>query len=277
MAEYNPPPLAYRPRDASGEAAELQNSLLAPLRFRNERKQRDQENTYRNATLARETERDRNANERDRISQEQRARQMLSEDKRAGQRESLYATREARRQEEAMFNRNRLLQQEHEALIKELHDSLNDPGQDPIAKQNRIKAAQEALHRAGYATAEDEDTPDGPTLPSPVAPAPEAPYDSTLGDEFLPAEQDGPGVSMGRGGTAKPVPKLPAKKKLTPRETASLSTQLDNVDPTQGMSKLPPTPFLPGQNPVAPRPQSFQVAQSNAMLSPDDPLNNPPQ
>jgi hypothetical protein len=265
MSEVNPYRLQYIPQQ--DHSAELYAQMRAPLADIQQRK----ENEFKAREADRSDRRDQNTNERDRIAERDRVIAGNRADLRERERNATYDRGQQRLQEQGMFERKRLLQQEHEALVQGLYSALNDPGQDPVAKQNRIKAAQEALHRAGYPTIEDEDTPSGPTLPPAIA-APEAPYDSTLGGEFLPAEDDGTAAaSMGKGGGAKPVAKI---KPVTGKAAATLSSQLDAAD--QKYSKgLGAAPWLPGQSPVgrsrAPTPT---VVQSDAMLDPADPYNN---
>ena len=229
-APYNP--TAYRPN--YGEAFD---SVLGYL---DKKGQQGKENEFKARELDRTDRRDANTDERDRVTQEQHAREMLMNDKRAGQREELYGKQEDRHQEDAMFNRKKLLQQEHEALIQELYQAINTPGQDAATRQNRIMAAQDALHRAGYGTHVNENTPSGPTLPPAVPQADPAPVQ-------------------------RPAAPMTKTDKAT-------NSELDKADAaySKGLSVSPG--LLPGRSPV-PRVTSPEVAQSDAMLSPDDPYN----
>lgn len=296
----------YRPVEyfrGADHSKELYDQMTAPIERQRLQQESDRQNAYRNASLARETARDTNADQRDRVSQEQRAREMLMQDRRAGQREDLYSLQEKRRQEEAMFNRTKLHQGEHEALIKDLYDAINSPGQDPLTRQNRILAAQDALKRQGYSTAVNENTPGGPTLP-PAMPAPAVaePVPDNL-DETVPKK--GVGWMAGQSSTP-PLPGTdyksalnaadaqgalgvnqvgkdrwsPISKEESARDNASnaaagksekLSGELDAIDNkySKGLGVAPG--LLPGRSPVGR--VSPQVAQADAMLDPADPYN----
>lgn len=250
------------------------------LGYANSRHDKSFEQDMEKQRLAREVSRDTNADERDRVSQAQRARQMISEDKRAGQREDLYATQEQRRQADAIFNRNKMLQQEHEALIQELYQAINTPGQDALTRQNRIKAAQDALKRAGYGVNVNEDTPNGPTLPPPVLDAqPQAaPAPPTEKQHLSPKETASTSSALDKASSSylgKLAPKgsstNPKPKAKPSGQDASLNRQLDEADQTYSKG-LGVTPWLPGQS--ATGRVSPQVTKSDMMLSPDDPYND---
>ena len=242
-----------------------------------ENRRANEDMELRKQELARAGTRDANTDQRDRIAQEQRARELLMQDKRQGQREDLYALQENRHQEQGMFDRKQLMRQQHEALIHELYGSLNDQGQEPMAQQNRVKAAMEALKREGYGATQVEDTPAGPTAPPAIpaaAPAPAAPQrpmgraDQATSNALDQADQSyskGLGVAPGLPGAGPTAPK--ARPKSTKADNAT-SRQLDDIDKRYMGALQPQTPYLPGRSPIAP-----QVAQSNAMLDPADPYN----
>jgi hypothetical protein len=276
MAEVNPYRLSYI--QTPDHSQQLYEQMLQPQHAIQQRT----ENQFRARQLDREASRDRNTDERDRISQEQRAREILMSDKRAGQREDLYSKQEDRRQADAMFNRKKMLQQEHEALIRELYEAINAPGQDALTRQNRIAAAQDALQRAGYGIAVNEDTPAGPTLP-PAIPEPAPPPTAAPPKQHLSAadttatsaalDKAGASITSKLAGGKKTV--MP-KTKAPPNEDASLSGQLDVADQTYSQG-LGVAPWLPGQSPVGrSRAQPQSVIESNAgmLVSPDDPYNN---
>lgn len=251
----------YRPVEyfrGADHSRELYDQMVAPIARQREQQESDRTNNYRNASLQRETQRDERNDSRERVGQQQRAQEMLMQDRRSGQREDLYALQEKRRQDEAMFNRHKLHQAEHEQLIHELYESINAPGQDPVARQNRISAAQEALHRAGYGTAVNEDTPKGPTLPSPfpeaAAPPPgaspaqpqgmELPIKYFAGGAGLP-----PVVQPGSGGAA-----LHFTPKAPPADMQSLGAEEPGAIPGArpgGPEAAAPVPWLPGKSPIA--------------------------
>ena len=254
MDEYRPPALAYRPQGAEGQAADLRESLTMPLKVHEQRKARGEETAYRNASLEREKARDENANERERIAERDRVMAGTRADLRERERNATYDKGQQRLQEEAIFNRKKMLQQEHEALIRELYEAINSPGQDAVTRQNRIKAAQDALARAGYGVAVNEDTPNGPTLPPPVV---EPPVAAAPAAPVVPA----------------PPPKPSAPQHVTPKQANSLSSQLDAADKAYSKG-LGVAPWLPGRSPVgASRALPPSVVKSDAMLSPDDPYN----
>lgn len=261
----------YRPVEyfrGADHSKELYDQMVAPVARQREQQESDRTNNYRNASLQRETQRDERNDSRERVGQQQRAQEMLMQDKRSGQREDLYALQEKRRQDEAMFNRHKLHQAEHEQLIHELYESINAPGQDPVARQNRISAAQEALHRAGYGTAVNEDTPKGPTLPSPF---PEAPAAAAPPPGASPAQPQGmePPIKYFAGGAGLP----PVARAAPPTADAGLDAQLNAADQTYSKG-LGVAPWLPGRSPVPKRAVPVDVAQADAMLSADDPYSS---
>lgn len=224
--------------------------------------------------LNREEERDRNADERDRVSQEQHARQLLMANERDKEREGLYGRQEERRQEQAMFERNRLLKQEHEALIAELWHAINDPGQDSVTRQNRIRAAQDALHREGYGTQAVEQGPGAQQQSLQAAPARAAPAERPAApmskqDQATSSALDQADAFYSKGlGAAPSKPAKPARSKGT---DANLDSQLNDIDKRYSEG-LGVKPWLPGQSAV-PHRASPDVARSDAMLSEDDPYN----
>lgn len=237
MTEVNPYRLQYIP--APDHSKELYDQMVAPIARQREQQESDRTNAYRNASLQRETDRDVRNDERERIGQQQRAREMLSNDRRAGQREDLYALAENRRESADQLSRQHLTQQEHEKLIQELYNASNTG--DPRAVQFAI----DALSRAGYPVEEIQHTqtmPEAPAQPVAAAPAPIAPV--------------------------KPVA---PKAHVSSVESAALDRQLNAADKKYSKG-LGASPWLPGKNPVQRQPTP-EVAQSDAMLSPDDPYN----
>jgi hypothetical protein len=146
--------------------------------------------------------------EHDQVNQGQQARQMLMQDKRAGQREDLYRTQENRRENAAQFERSKLKDAEHEALLRSFYAATTS--NDPRAIQYSI----DALHRAGYNVEQMEHAP-------PPAP-PGASFDPTLGDT-LQADDSQPMAPLPGQSSA-----LPTKK--SSKVDAGTSAQLDAAE-----------------------------------------------
>lgn len=263
MQEVNPYRLQYIP--APDHSAQLYEEMVAPQRFM----QQQEENKFRHAQLERETSRDVRNDERERVGQRQRAQEMLMQDKRAGQREDLYSLSENRRERVDQLNRQHLAEAEHEKLIQDLYNASNTG--DPRAVQFAI----DALQRAGYNTEEMQHTQAMPEPAPPVAPAVQ-----TAPHQHLSPKETGQVGSSLDAAEKRILPQLsgksPMPKKATAGRDEALSRQLDGIDQkyTAGLSgPSAPTPWLPGQSPVQRRAPSVGVAQSDAMLDPDDPYN----
>lgn len=248
--EVNPYRLQYIP---APDNSEMQYKMFTePLRMR----QQGRENDFRMRSEQRQETRDTNADERDRVSQEQRARQMLMENQRSGQREDLYAKQEERRNRAATLDQSRLTDAEHEKLIHALFYA-----QTP---EEQHYAAQE-LMRHGYHV-EPLEGASAPTAPAPPSPAPIAPPKAPM------SPQDAATSSALDQAEADIMPKLTGHGgKGSPAGDAALSGQLDQIDQKYSAGLGVPPGGLPGS--AMGRRPSPGVARSNAMLSPDDPYN----
>lgn len=280
MAEVNPYRLQYIPQQDHSQ--QLYEQMRAPLADMQQRR----ENEFKAREANREDRRDANADERDRTAERDRVMSGNRSDLRERERNSTYDRGQRRLEDEAMFNRNKLLQQEHEALIRELYEAINTPGQDALTRQNRIHAAQDALQRAGYGTAVNEDTPNGPTLsqaiPEPATAPPEAPpkvhlspAETTRARHDLEKVAGIPTRSKRLSGTEfKPAPPPPGGTAPQPDEPGPVPTGGGAFNATtQGLGVAP---WLPGQSPVGRRralPQSRVESDAGMLISPDDPLN----
>ncbi len=250
----------------------------------------DEQAALQQQQLERETQRDVRNDSRERVGQEQRAREMLMNDKRAGQREDLYRTQENRRQESAMYERNHLLKQEHEALFRRLQEAKArfEATGNPLDGEAAEEAAK-ALEREGYHVKRPDAVPAAP--PQASAPAPYVPANT---GEAQDAAEAASAAKTGEAMDAKKRPMLPGERKRLSKDLSTInknpaaggkatvypslapsgSSDLSTID-TNPAAGGEPTVYpqmdgarapLPGENPF--------VTRSSLFLSPDDPYNN---
>lgn len=224
----------------------LDNLGTAIARGRHESTAEDQ----RQQELDRATQRDATNDSRERVGQEQRAREMLMSDKRAGQREDLYARQEDRRNGAALREEDAKKQAEVEELFRGFQQATIN--RDPAA----IHYYKDALERHGIDSEEIAHAP--PPAASPLSPTAAAPV--------APARPPLPGQ---RAHLSKPA-------------AANLSRELSQINTTQASGGKPTVyPTMPDAEPIdqptvqAPRYLPGQeVLRSSQFLSPDDPYNN---
>lgn len=301
MTEYDGSRFAlqYRPTNPEAVNQSVREGLMMPLTAYEHRKRGDEEDALAHERLSREVHRDeRNANREDQSLALRRDEGMRS-DRRSGQREDLYRTQENRRESQAMFERNHLLDQEHAALVAQLHNARSPEDAEEIAQR---------LEYLGYHIRRPDAQPAPVLSPAPVAPtAPALPM--SKGDAATSAALDvadqtyskGLGVKAGLGAKGlgyhqaldqanaqgllgvqqvgkdrwEPIPKAQSDRDSAANgspQDAGLSRQLDAADQkySRGLGVAPGG--LGGAAPAARR-QSLDVPLSGAMLSPDDPYN----
>lgn len=213
MFEFNTPRIQYIPPvDRSRETFDQLTSFI-PQRQRAQDSANEQ--AYRNASLARENTRDKNTDERDRISQEQRARQLLMSDKREGERNDVNRLGEERRANTEKLERDKLHEQEHEKLLHDLSYALT-----PAEAQY----AREALKRAGYPEPEPmygnwQQAP-APIQAQPVAPPAPGPQ----------AAAPPPGAPPVAAAPPRPVPFLPGRRPAGPAPAPWLTNYMQQQD-----------------------------------------------
>lgn len=123
----------------------------------------DEQQDLQKQQLDRETQRDVRNDSRERQGMNLRADEMRMNDRRAGQREDLYKTQENRRQEQSLYERQHLIQQEHEGLFRQLQDAKT-PWE--------AEAAAQALEREGYRVRRPDAVPAQAASPASATAAP---------------------------------------------------------------------------------------------------------
>lgn len=165
MTEFNPPALQnYRPMYQPGTVSA---TLNGPLEFiqRKQAAQRNEEHQQEHERQGRE-------------SLGLQGRQIASSERRADSYRDLTNLQENRREAQAQFERDKLADAQHEALLHDLYaaTSSNDP--------RAIQYAIDALHRAGYQTEQMEHVADPPVSPPAIGDQ-LSQFDPTLGGTLL--------------------------------------------------------------------------------------------
>ena len=211
MAEYAPPALQnFRPMYQPGT---VDATLTGPLEVM-QRKQEEQRNE------GHQLEHERQGREGLGLQ----SRQVATSEKRADRYADMTNRQENRREAQAQFERSKLADAQHEALLHDLYaaTTANDP--------RAIQYAIDALHRAGYQTEQMEHVADPPVSPSAVG-GELSQFDPTLGgtiqSEFS---------SMAPAEPTKPP--LPGQTALRDKQT---SNELDNIEQKYmgGLQKKP--------------------------------------
>lgn len=252
MAEYAPPVLQnFRPMYQPGT---VDSTLTGPLEIMHRKRQEG---------LA-----EQHAQEHERQGRESlglQGRQVATSERRADRYADMTNRQENRREAQAQFERSKLADAQHEALLHDLYAATTS--NDPRA----IQYAIDALHRAGYQTEQMEHVADPPVSPSATG-SELSQFDPTLGGTI---QSEFSSMAAPPGEENKPP--LPGQTTLRDKQT---SRELDAIEQKymSGLQKKPSAadaqtsaeldaveqkylPALQGDSPVQPARKRFLPGQ----------------
>lgn len=231
MAEYQPPALQnFRPMYQPGT---VDATLSGPLDVMHRRQEEG-----RNEVHQREHER------QGRESLGLQGRQVATSEKRADRYADMTNRQENRRETQAQFERSKLHDAQHEAMLHDLYAATTS--NDPRA----IQYAIDALHRAGYQTEQMEHVADPQVSPASIGSGFNG-YDPTLGGTLL-GDNESSERSLDNERSEGEKPPLPGQPMQRKQADAQTSRELDAIEADylpklRGGAQPASKRYLPGQ------------------------------